>query len=267
MDEKTITAYSIKDEAVPHWPIRQARKKREWMETNNRHAYRCLPLVVANHAGWVIDSPATFTATWDGDTGYENAATSIKLDFAPDTPAIARADIVSDFGNGILTFNVPYLFQTPPDMGLEVRGVPNRWKDGAVALDGFVETDWLPFPFTMNWRLTRPNLPVQFEKGEPICYFFVRSLGDSAELSATIQPLASNEQLKEAYRTWAFSRYVNKYTDDPALSFLKNRYIKGKDFEGKQAANHNKAIKLATFQTYLPAKDSEETKTKENKHE
>ena len=35
-------------------------------------------------------------------------------------------------------------------------------------LVGLIETDWLPFPFTMNWVFTRPGR-VRLEKGEPFC--------------------------------------------------------------------------------------------------
>ena len=51
--------------------------------------------------------------------------------------------------------------------GSIVPTMPNRsW---AQPLEGIVETDWLPATFTMNWRLTRPNYPVHFEAGDPIC--------------------------------------------------------------------------------------------------
>jgi hypothetical protein len=48
------------------------------------------------------------------------------------------------------------------------RGGPNRIKDGIHPLDGLVETNWLPFSFTMNWKFTRPGA-VTFAKGEPFC--------------------------------------------------------------------------------------------------
>jgi len=40
---------------------------RPWMEaTENRFAYRCLPLAMANQAGWIVPCPASFSARWDG---------------------------------------------------------------------------------------------------------------------------------------------------------------------------------------------------------
>src|SRR5262245_59488229 len=67
---------------------------------------------------------------------------------------------MSHFGNGVLTFPVGYLFRTDPGVAVWARGIPNYAKDGIVALDGVIETDWLCFTFTMNWQCTRPGLVV-----------------------------------------------------------------------------------------------------------
>jgi hypothetical protein len=52
----------------------------------------------------------------------------------------------------VLSFHPGYLFRTDPEWAVWCRGAPNSHKDGIVALDGLIETDWLPFFFTMNWR-------------------------------------------------------------------------------------------------------------------
>ena len=69
----------------------------------------------------------------------------------------------------MLTFHPGYLFRTPPGWSMWAMGPPNHIKDGIQPLAGLVETDWLPFPFTMNWIFTRPGT-VRFEKGEPFCF-------------------------------------------------------------------------------------------------
>ena len=41
------------------------RPQRAWMDHfADRHAYRCLPLTMANTTGWEILCPVGFTATW-----------------------------------------------------------------------------------------------------------------------------------------------------------------------------------------------------------
>ena len=73
------------------------------------------------------------------------------------------------FGYGVLTWTIPYLFRTDPGWNLLARGPANLPQDGVSALEGLVETDWATATFTMNWKMTRPGLPVRFEAGEPFC--------------------------------------------------------------------------------------------------
>ena len=75
----------------------------------------------------------------------------------------------SHFSGGVLTLHPGYLFRTAPGWDMWCQGPPNLPKDGIQALQGLTETDWLPFPFTMNWIFTRPGR-VRFEKGEPFCF-------------------------------------------------------------------------------------------------
>src|SRR5213079_167162 len=77
--------------------------------------------------------------------------------------------VSSMFGYGIITWEIPYLFRTPPAYNLLARGPANLPKDGAYPLEGLVETDWSVASFTMNWMLTRPSHAVRFAKDEPIC--------------------------------------------------------------------------------------------------
>ena len=58
--------------------------------------------------------------------------------------------IASHFGDGILTFSLPYLFKTEKSYGLFLRGPTNHVKHNITYLDAFVETDWLNFTFTYN---------------------------------------------------------------------------------------------------------------------
>jgi hypothetical protein len=46
----------------------------------------------------------------------------------------------------------------------------NQDKNFAVPLDAFIRSDWLPFPFTMNWRMTEPNKTARFKVVVPMWY-------------------------------------------------------------------------------------------------
>src|SRR5690606_28445603 len=104
-----------------------------------------------------------------------------RIECEGDTPWEGFAQ--SNFSDGILTFNAGYIFRTDPGWHLMVTGPMNHPKDGIVPLSGVVETDWLPFPFTMNWRFTRPGT-VRFEKDEPFC----RVIPVAAQALETTQP-------------------------------------------------------------------------------
>jgi LPS sulfotransferase NodH len=135
---------------------------RDWMDaTPKRFAYRCLPMVMANQAGWLVLNRHKLAVTWNG--GVEPEALKIQFLSGQD-PRSA----LSIFGSGILTFMMGYLFRTPRGYNIYVHGPANSPKDGVAALEGIAESDWTEATFTMNWKLTRPNHPVVFEENEPI---------------------------------------------------------------------------------------------------
>ena len=133
--------------------------RREWMDAfQDRHPYRCLPLTMANCSGWEILCPIGLTIEWDGGLMEEN----IRITGDEPWPPVKNvAD--SHFRRGIVTFHTGHLFRTDPGWSVWTMGPPNEPKDGIYPLQGVVETEWLPFPFTMNWQMTRPG-KVRFEK-------------------------------------------------------------------------------------------------------
>lgn len=147
------------------WSIEPASPKRDWMDaTFKKIAYRCLPLVAANQAGWVVRCPANLTAVWSGRPDNRGVRVSYDADCAR-----FEGIAISHFGSGVLTFVLPWLFRTSPGYGLLLRGMTNDVKDNAIPLDGVVETDWSPYTFTMNWKLVRGDVPVRFAKGDAVC--------------------------------------------------------------------------------------------------
>lgn len=191
-----ITAFMVGDAPLV---IRPAPLERDWMSaTHDRFAYRCLPLNIANGHGWEILSPSGFAAGWTGQPGLDAVV------IGPDAGTTAPA--ISHFGHGILTFHIPALFRTEPGYDLVVQGPVNRPKDGIYALTGVVETDWMPFSFTMNWVFTRPNVLLRFEKNEPICHIFPVRRGEIEALTPEVRPLSDDPVLKAEYEAWSASR-------------------------------------------------------------
>ena len=221
-----------------------ARSPRAWMdETDNRFAYRCIPLTIANASGWEILCPASFRVTWWGTKHKED------LRIQP----IGNAERVhrfaqSHFGHGILTFHPGYLFRTSPGWGLWVRGMPNTHKRHLTPLDGLVETDWLAFTFTMNWRFTRIG-SVEFREGEPFCFITPVPHATLDGITPRIMDLADNPEMAEAYVTYAQGRkdFNEKLAqrDEAALAEgWQRHYVRGEDARGPTDSYHISKRKL-----------------------
>src|SRR5438128_10505901 len=59
-------------------PITAGAWTRDWMDMMpDRFPYRCLPMTIANQAGWVLHSPVGLTAVWEGG----QHPTSLRIDF------------------------------------------------------------------------------------------------------------------------------------------------------------------------------------------
>jgi hypothetical protein len=185
------------------WPtspeLKPAQADRAWMDmTSERFAYRCIPLSIANASGWELSLPFAFQAAWYGGDGMET------IQFRSADPRVQHY-VTSHFGHGVITFHTGWLFKTNPGWAVWARGAPNTVKDGVVPLDGLIETDWLPFPFTMNWKFTRPGV-VNFEADEPFCFLTLAPHGLMDAVQPTVASLDDDPKLKAAYDAWSASR-------------------------------------------------------------
>jgi hypothetical protein len=197
-----LTAYVIDGHSIA---IRPAPVERNWMDGfDQRFAYRCLPLSIANAYGWEILCPVGITAIWNG--GRALNAVTVTVDEGNTAPALGH------FGYGILTFHVPCLFRTEAGFDLMVSGPINRPKDAIAPLTGVIETDWSPYSFTMNWQFTRSQSEVRFEKGEPFCHIIPIRRADIESIEPEIHLLSENPELKRAHEDWTANR--NRFNVD-----------------------------------------------------
>lgn len=175
--------------------IRPASRERAWMDRTPEHyAYRCLPLVMANSHGWEILCPRRYEIIWNGRSAPQ--------DIVIQTEGRPATDLVSHFGSGIITFHVNCIFRTDPETNLWVSGPINTPKDGLAPLTGLVESDWMPYTFTMNWMVTRPGKWIIFEEGEPFCFFFPVPRGAVSSVSPELRALVSDPETATAYAQW-----------------------------------------------------------------
>ncbi len=218
---------------------------RGWMdETPSRFAYRCLPLLIANQAGWLVLNSHPFCATWDGSAEISGVRIEPLGGLFPGAS--------SHFGSGIVTWNLPYLFRTPQGYNLLVRGPANLPKDGASALEGIVETDWSPATFTVNWKLTRPGLPVEFGEDEPICMVVPQRRGELESFRPRVSSLVRAPGLARSYARWSFgrSRFLRELQE--AGSQAQQRgwqrdYMLGVLPDGRRVPQHQRKLNLEPF--------------------
>ena len=144
-------------------------------------------LVVAKWTTSTILNSYSLRVTWNGGNGTSDIEIE-SLNGEHKLPAS------SHFGSGIITWNLPLLFRTSPGYNLQVRGPANWPKDGAYPLEGIVATGWLEFTFTMNWKLTRANLPVIFEAGEPICMIVPQRRGELETFAPQIRDIGEDRE-------------------------------------------------------------------------
>lgn len=223
---------------------------RAWMDdTPGRHVYRCLPITMASSHGWEMLCPIDFEVRWNGGDGLD----AIEIEYAEQpvttsqasltylahllgekaAPGLAqqppeRAGLVqSHFGSGILTFNPLVVLRTAPGYNLWVSGPVNRFKDAIQPISALIETDWMPFTFSMNWKITRPDTTIAFRKGEPFCSFFPVPRGVVDACTPVMKPLGDDPDLEKAYWAARLERNVASGAGTEDKDRLQSWYARG----------------------------------------
>lgn len=248
-ERPALTAYRL--HSKPHMPIVQAHASRDWIDaTREQFARRCLPLLIANQAGWYILTSHSLRVTWNGG----DEITDLQLEWLDGNEPYPA---VSHFGHGILTWTLPYLFRTSPGYQLLARGPANWPKDGICALEGMVETDWSVATFTMNWILTAVDHPVEFEAGEPICMIVPQRYDSLEAFQPELRDLETDPHVQEAHAEWSDSRRqylvdLNIPGSPAARQGWQKDYFRGQTLSGEKAPEHRTKLRLSPFEPRDP---------------
>jgi hypothetical protein len=241
-----VNIYQISDDSLLEanrsdgtgWEWGWADWQRDWMNnTPHRYAYRCLPLTIANQTGWWIRNPVGFEATWRGATHPGT------IDFYFDAAGEVWTHwINSQFGEGIITWNTPFLFRTRPEGSrLLVCGPTNYFKTNAHPLTALIESDWMTMSFTMNYKIAIPHFPVRFEAGEPLFQVIPLASNVCADLetaTVTYQKLSDDPDVSRAYHEWDVGRrqfHEQKARGEVRPDGWQRDYFQGRDAIGRQA--------------------------------
>jgi Family of unknown function (DUF6065)/2OG-Fe(II) oxygenase superfamily len=226
---------------VPSSPLR------DWMDAfPDRHPYRCLPLAIANAHGWDVLCPATIDVTWNGGPTVKD----LTVEAVGAMPANLNIDHFarSNFSRGIVTLHTSYLFRTPPDWNILVSGPFNRPKANAYPLTGIIESDWLPYPFTMNWQIVSPGT-VRFEKGEPFCTVMPVPKHYIEDWDMVVHEMRDDPVLAAEQQTFRESRdgFMKKLNaGDPATvkQGWQRHYFVGRHPDGTRGGEHSNKLRV-----------------------
>jgi len=247
--KKIIKKWNINNN---NFTVIPAKKDRVWMnESNNSFAYRCLPLTTSNGFGWWILNKQKLEIIWNGGKGVNDI--EIKS-FDEHGKVLQQNSCTSHFGEGVVTWTLAFILQTEKGHNLYVKGPSNMPKRGIVALEGLVETDWLPFTFTMNWKCTEPNFKIVFEKDEPICQFFTTERYYVENWEAHEDNIENSGEFYEKYKIWEASRddYLKKLPNmKPKEAIGERNYMRGIDKDGKQIEDHQTKITMCPFKKFF----------------
>jgi hypothetical protein len=234
-----IEIYAMNDAGNSLMNIKPSTIKREWMDETAGLAYRCIPLNIANEYGWVCHSPVTFTATWNGGSSPD----SITIVSHGDGP---EDFCKTHFGHGIITLPPDFIVKTPKNISIYVRGLTNTGYENIYPLDGLVETDWLPFTFTMNYKFIKPG-SITFKKGDPLFMFFPIDRTFIESFSVQQKSLYNNKELYENYQKYGKSRqeHIDNKTQKAQKFYVGSSIVEDK----VSVENHKIKLKLSQAQT------------------
>ncbi len=155
-------------------PVHPGLKSRAWMSP---HAYRCLPMVIANAFGWDVMLPADIVVEWDGGEGRKDVV-------------ICEGPARAEFGLGTLTLSLDWVWHTPPGVQLMCMPVPNEEHQDFQTLTSIIETDHFDYPWFCTLRLREPGRWL-IEKGTRICRVIPVRLSDVS--SICVRPESPSE--------------------------------------------------------------------------
>ena len=227
------------DVGAAEWGIslETAPSQREWMTNTKGHAYKCLPLVTANNLGWVLRCPSSFSAYWTGKKGVN----SVRI--IPHTKEKIKC-VSSHFGHGTLTFHPGFIFTTTKNHGLYVKGPTNlpdyETKMGITPLEGLVETDWLQFSFTMNWKFTECRRLVTFYQDDIFCQFFPYPRSYVSQFETDTRLIEETEGFDKSVEQYREHRnLVQKTIEETKQSPPKDiqlHYLRGENIDGTKTS-------------------------------
>lgn len=221
----SISVYKMGRSANLH----QTKIQRPWMDdTDSKHAYRCLPVSMANTMGWSISYDFDISFSWDGVS-----------DSSPDHVTLLQGKKVCSTGRGnaTISFETGLIFRTDPDVTLLSISPPNYFIDGAQAFTSAVSTSFFKDTFPCAWYITKPNTIITIPAGTPVATVIPISLKGLSDISVDLH--SSDEYLKTHSDYYsARSEYAKEFSSIVSSGEWPNFYRNGVDHKGNKLGDH-----------------------------
>jgi hypothetical protein len=213
--------------------------KRDWLPS---HAYNCLPVNIANQSGFVISANFGFNVIWNGG----DAADDIQITYIHENNDVPIPRVINHFGHGVISISTPFVFRTPPMVNLMTVNPPNYVLENITVLTGTVEADNIRMPFTMNWRIQKPNIFMSFPKGTPLSGIIPipRHFCDEFKLEDASNIFNDDIMIEEiqALKDHEIRRSIIQH-NTPMQDQFDKLYYKGKDIYENSFPEHQTKIK------------------------
>lgn len=215
----------------------QNKVKRKWMDETHGNAYRCIPMNVANSYGWTVLSPSDFSVNWDGG----ESKNSMTVEVSENLP---YKIVSSEFGHGIISIIPDFIVRTSKNVSLYVRGVPNQMAVGLQPFDAIIETDWLPFTFTFNYKFSKPG-KLMIKKDQPLFTFFPIERGYIESFQTINTTIHKDKEFYQDYLNYEKLREDQRSGKDKENV---GSYLKGKLYDKEfDIENHIKKVNISDF--------------------
>ena len=205
--------------------IEQTRVQREWMNlTDDRHAYRCFPVALANSIGYSISFLEDIEFVWDGVS--DSSDTHIKIIKGHDFCSPAR-------GNATVSFNCNIFFKTEENVSMLSIVPPNYFIDGATPFTSILSTSFHNEVFPIAWKVTRPNVNILIPAGTPVATLIpisLRGLGDF-ELNLHTKIYEKDHHIEQQNRIEAWEKISKE-------GGFTNFYRDAVDYKGNSIGQH-----------------------------
>ena len=222
--------------------IEQTRVQREWMDlTDDRHAYKCFPLSLANSVGYSISFLDDIEFIWDGIS--DSTDTHVKIIKGQELCNTGR-------GNGTINFHCDITFKTDENVSMLSIVPPNHFIDGAMPFTSVISTSFHNETFPIAWKITRPNTNILIPAGTPVATLIPISMKQLSTFELDLYDLHHDEtyiaEQKNKLVAWEKISKEGRFT---------NFYRDAVDYKGNKVGQHELKSLTMKVNDYTEAKE------------